>query len=178
MKIRRLLFVLLLSSLFLSCNTKDEKTREAEMEESVEPGFKLDPTRSDPNEKILIPEEWNPELIYNTWKISSIKSADKLELNACDRSRKINFSKNRKGSQSGIPHFAMDIINDDENCPRPERKTVWYFNPYVEREIVLINLAINGQFLAGSFKITGLNSNSMTLIKDFYQINFSRYENQ
>lgn len=143
-------------------------------EDAVEPGFKLDPNRKDPNEKILIPEEWNPELIYNSWKVSAIQTRDEMQLNACDETLEILFTKTRNGSQSGIAHYAMEMGQNEKNCPAINRKTVWYFNPYTEREVVLINLPVSDQFVSGSFKVSGLNSESMTLSKDFYRIQFSR----
>ncbi len=163
----------LVLALLVSCNNSNSPETVIS-EDYVEPGFKLDPNRKDPNERIFIPEEWNPELIYNSWKISSIKTRDEMQLIGCDETREIAFTKTKNGSQSGISHFAMEISQNDENCPAISRKTVWYFNPYTEREAVLINLPLAGQFVSGSFKVIGLNSESMTLIKDFYQIQFSR----
>lgn len=142
--------------------------------ERIEPGYKLDENSDDPNERIFIPEKYTPGLIFNTWKITSIQTAENLELSACDYSREITFTNTKKGSQSGIAQLAFVIKQKQDTCKIIDRKTVWYFNPYAEREAVLLNLPLADQYVSGSFKITGLNSESMTLTKDFYQIVFSR----
>lgn len=142
--------------------------------DNLEPGFKIDSPRNNLNERILIPEEWNPELIYTTWQLSSALTAENLKMSSCDQTQEITFTKTKTGKQSGNDHFAMEIAQNTENCPEIKRKTVWYYNPFKEREVILINLPFAGQFVSGSFKVTGLNSTSMTLTKDFYQINFTR----
>lgn len=161
---------------FFSCcsnTTTSDSPITSNSQKPIEPGFRIDTTRKDSNERILIPEEWNPELIYATWKISSFITSYDLELTPCDTFQEITFTRNKSGRQSGNDHFAMEIAFNDENCSAINRKTVWYFNPNMEREVILINLPIGGQFVMGSFKVLGLNSKSMTLTKDFYHIEFT-----